>query len=1128
MPPRRVIFTIVSANYIAYAATLMQTVRAVHPEVARFIILADAPQRFEDIDLAAEVVDCASLSIALLDNMKLWYTVIEFNTALKPYAFQHFLDRLGYDQAVYLDPDILLFQPLATVFAALATHSLVLTPHMMRPLQDGREPSDLSIMKSGVYNLGFCAARRDEQTAPFMAWWADRCLAHCRVDVPANIFTDQRWMDLAPVFVERTLILRDTAHNVAYWNLDQRKIRGSPEAGWTVDGRPLVFFHFSGIAPNDPNSFSKHQNRFTIETLGDVAVLCTLYRQRVLANGFERFAKRRYGFARFDNGRPIEAFMRSWMKRAIDDERIDPLLPLELGSEYFDEPDETAKARGITLTRFMYQFWLDRPDLQRVFDIYNDDGLESFLEWFISGDAEAQGIDGRSIAAGAVLHDGAAHAEAANAGTAVPPWPSVAARCAGSTAADAGSYMHGDVVVRMGPADTLLPIQAALAWELRGDLQRVFPLQDLDGLQDYVAWAMTAALVENVVDRALLTPAFIAQIVRLSTISAYYKDVPLTEGMLITRRIAHRRDHLMGWLRFPTDRNSRLAHGFWFAFSAHDEYGWPDVIAARVRSYFHELTDFNIAGFALNRAEMAIWEMRSDLQRTFPLEDRRSAWNYLLWLLTQGLAELGLTIPAIDPRLPAMLQSDSKAYPDLPRALVMVHAARRDLQGVFDIETPGGRAGLLGWGRAQFQTTYAGTPLTALDLPFTQAEALDEPPPPPPALPVHRATLALTGQWTARSGRGEDLRCSVLSLREAGFSDFLIIDRDDGALYDAAGEAVPPGFVEATINLVHLNADTAYQDWRFLIQQGVRARRVIGWWAWELDRLPRRWLHAYSFYDEIWASTAFARAAFAREGLRPVKQVPMAVVAPQVQSRPQRGRLGLPDDATVFLFMFDFRSYASRKNPEAAVQAFLTAFPDPEENVRLVIKTQGGAAAAIPWRRLNALCRDPRIDIRDISMSRNDVLELIETADAFVSLHRSEGFGRGPAEAMLMGKPVIVTGYSGTADFATPDCAYVIGYRLIPVGLGEYPGAEGQTWADANVAQAAQAMRRIHEDPESARATGERGRARVEHLYNPDASGRAMLAALGLNPEPARRRPARRIKPDASGQSARPVLTPPI
>ena len=926
-PPRQVIFTIVSANYIAYAATLMQSVRTHHPQADRFVMLADTPQSFGTLDLAATVIGCDDLDIPLIENMKLWYSVIEFNTAIKPYAFCYLLERRGYDHVVYLDPDILLFAPLVPVFAGLADHSLILTPHMMQPLQDGREPSDLSIMKSGVYNLGFLAVARSDEILGFMGWWAERCLAYCRVDVPANIFTDQRWMDLAPVFVARTLILRDTACNVAYWNIGQRQVCGDATSGWTVDGAPLLFFHFSGIAPDDPASFSKHQNRFTIATLGDVASLCDLYRARVMANGFATYRQRQYGYARFANGRPIEEFMRSWIKRAIDDERLDPRIPLELSSEFFDEPDETAQARGITLTRFMYQFWLDRPDLQRVFDIHLDTGLEAFLEWFIGGDAQAQGIDGRSIAAGALLHDANAHAEAGTAGTATPPWAPVARTAGTIPSREAGSLLRGDVVAAMGHTDMRLPIQAALAWELRADLQRAFPIADIDTLQDYVAWAMTAGLAEGVVDRALLTPEFIAQVTRLSKVSAYYKDVPLTEGMLITRRIAIRRDHLMGWLRFPTDRNSRLAHGFWFAFIAHAQYGWPPAIAEQVRAFMHQPTDFTIDGYALNRAEMAIWEMRADLQRTFPLDDRLSAWKFVMWLLTQGFAEIGTDPADVDPRLAAMLQAPSTVHGDLPAALVMVHAARRDLQGIFDLESGSSRSTFLAWGKANLQSTYQGTPLGDLALAFANPDPPAVPPTAQAPAPIgHRATLALTGQWTARSGRGEDLRCSVLSLCQVGYRDFIIVDRDTGSLFAPNGSELPAGPLTVTTNIVHLNADTAYADWMFLDNAGVQADRTIGWWAWELDRLPRRWLHAFSFYDEIWASTAFARAAFAREGARPVRMVPMAVIAPP-DVPPDRTRLGLPPDASVFLFMFDFRSYASRKNPEAAVQAFLSAFP---------------------------------------------------------------------------------------------------------------------------------------------------------------------------------------------------------
>ncbi len=1101
-PPKRAFFTIISANYIAYAATLMQSLRAVAPDVPRFIILADKPRRFDGIDLAAAVIGCDALEIPLLDNMTLWYSVMELNTALKPYAFTHLLERLGFDRVIYLDPDILVLAPLEAAWTALDAHSLVLTPHILHPLQDGCEPSDLAILKSGIYNLGFCGFRRDDPALSFLGWWQDRCHAHCRADVAANYFTDQRWMDLAPIFVPQTRILRDTAYNVAYWNLAQRRVAGGPARGYTVDGAPIVFFHFSGIDPEDAESFSRHQNRFTPATVGDVAVLLAEYRALVLANGHAEYRRLPYGFARFTNGRPIETHMRTWLIRAIDDGMIDPLTPLVIGSEFFDAPDETARDRGIIMTRFMYQLWLDRPDLQRVFDLHHERGLEAFINWFIGGEAEAQGIDGRSIAAGALLYDSAAHAEAANAAAVPPPWPSVAVRAGSLPAREAGAQFHGDVSVRIGHMDALLPMQAALAWELRADLQRAYPIQDPDGLQDYLAWVLTAGLREHVVDRALLTPDFIVQLLRMSAISSYYKDVPITEAMLITRRVAEARGRLDGWLRFPTDRLSRLAHGFWFAFLAPALFDWPDVIAARVKAWFHEPTELVVGGLTLNRAAMTPWELRADLQRTFPLDDERSLWNYLLWLVTYGVGELAVGIATIDPRLPAFLAADSLLAPGVPNVLIMLLANRRDLQETYDIRTPEGRAGLLDWGHDNFPENYANRALAELDFPFVSAERRPTPAPKPQrARPRRRRAvrtrLLLTGEWAARSGRGEDLRGSVAALTAAGFSDFLVLDRA-GTLFDRRGRALTETDIEAEVNLVHHNADTAYDDWRFLAARGVRAERTIGWWAWELDRLPRRWLHAFSFYDEIWASSAFARAAFAREALRSIRLVPMAVALPPRDAEPDRAALGLTPDATVFLFMFDFRSFASRKNPEGVVQAFLTAFPDPEDDVRLIVKTQGGDAAPIPWRRLSALCRDARIELRDVSLERAELLDLVAAADCFVSLHRSEGFGRGPAEAMLMGKPVIVTGYSGTMDFATADCAYVVGYRLVPVGVGEYPGAEGQAWADADIAQAAHAMRRVHEDPDAARATGARARARIQHLYAPEVSGRAMLTALGF------------------------------
>jgi glycosyltransferase involved in cell wall biosynthesis len=302
--------------------------------------------------------------------------------------------------------------------------------------------------------------------------------------------------------------------------------------------------------------------------------------------------------------------------------------------------------------------------------------------------------------------------------------------------------------------------------------------------------------------------------------------------------------------------------------------------------------------------------------------------------------------------------------------------------------------------------------------------------------------------------------------------------------------------VDVELNIVHLNACTAYADWRLLQRLGVSARTNVGFWAWELERLPGYWRHAFSFFDEIWASTHFAERAYSHERLRPVRLMPMAVITPVVPREISRRELNLPPNTTVFLFVFDFRSFAERKNPEAVVRAFLQAFPFGDEQVFLMIKTMGADQDPSSFDRLAALSDDQRILLRDISLDRDELLGLVRACDAYVSLHRSEGLGRGPAEAMLLGRPTILTAYSGTNDFATGKCAYLVDYRLVQVDLGQYLGVERQRWADANVASAAHYMRIIHERPDEARRIGERGRARIMRLLDPSVIGPRLLSAV--------------------------------
>jgi glycosyltransferase involved in cell wall biosynthesis len=1079
-----VIFTIASANYLAHAATLMQSVRMYHAQVRRVIVLADAPRPFAAIDLAAELLPCDRLGIARIGNMKLWYTCIEFNTAIKPYAFQHFFAD-GAREIVYLDPDIELFAPLEEAFAALAGHSMVLTPHITEPLADDGHPDDLSILKTGAYNLGFLGLRRDDDAAHLLTWWARRTFLQCRVDVPAGFFTDQRWMDLAPSFVARSYILRHPGYNVAYWNVAHRSVQNPGPGRWTVNGSRLIFYHYSGLLPDDPTVFSRYQTRFAMADLGAVATLCDAYRARLATNAWPQISQIPYAYGSFADERRIEDAMRRWLLRAADEARIDPRHDIKVDPDYFDAPDETAGARGVVLTRMMYQLWLDRPDLRALFDIHSDAGFEAFYTWFTGVDAE---VDTRSAAAARALCGSVADGAA-------PPWPRVATDCWPGPARDAGQWLGGDVRASIAASgvdapEVILPRQVALLWELRADLRHAYRLSGPARLRDYIGWGMTHGCAEAGVDPTLFSEAFLASQVASAppadNAPAETTDVPITVAMHATARVALRREYLNHWEKFPQERAGRLAHGLWFAFLAPQQFGWPTALAAPVRAWFDQPGDGGFADFTFSRAELALWELRPDLQQLFSLRDRRSCWGYLHWLCVDGLHELRLSLDEFDLRLRAFLARPSVRMPGFSLADEMIYAARADVQAAYNAQDPAGRVGLQRWLDQHFAASYSERPLAAVRrAPATQATAA----------PVERVNLVLVGQFQVASGRGEDARGSAAALDAVGFGDYVRLDRDSGEMSRPNGEVLRPGTrLEAATAIVHMNAETALQDWLFLRQRQVLAQCHIGFWAWELEYLPQTWRHAFAFYDEIWASTEFARAAFAREMLRPVRLVPMVVQVPE-RVPERRSRPG-PQRETVFFFMFDFRSFMSRKNPEGVVAAFQRAFPAGDEPVRLVIKTHGAAQAAADWRRLKALAGDARIELRDVSLSRPALLAMMAEADVFVSLHRSEGFGRGPAEAMLLERPVIATRYSGTADFLDDACAYVVGCTMRPVRRDEYPGAEGQCWAEPDLDAASAFMRRCHEHPKEAAALGRRGAARVQQLYNPTRVGHAMLAAV--------------------------------
>lgn len=283
-------------------------------------------------------------------------------------------------------------------------------------------------------------------------------------------------------------------------------------------------------------------------------------------------------------------------------------------------------------------------------------------------------------------------------------------------------------------------------------------------------------------------------------------------------------------------------------------------------------------------------------------------------------------------------------------------------------------------------------------------------------------------------------------------------------------------------------------------------RRSIGVWGWESNVFPEEYLTSLKFVDEVWVWTNYVA-----ETLSQVSSKPIAVVPPPVVIRDPGDAtvdLGIPAGFT-FLFLFDFHSVVERKNPLGLIEAFKRAFA-PGEGPQLVIKSINGDFLPEDLEELEVAALDrPDIHVVDRYLSLPEKTALVANCDCYVSLHRSEGFGLTPAEAMGLGKPVIATNYSGNTDFMTDENSYLVPYTLTEVGPGWPPYPPESLWAEPDLNHAASLMRRVWENPDEAKARGERARQDIERTLSPEAVGKIMRARFeGLAEAPATTAPS--------------------
>lgn len=345
--------------------------------------------------------------------------------------------------------------------------------------------------------------------------------------------------------------------------------------------------------------------------------------------------------------------------------------------------------------------------------------------------------------------------------------------------------------------------------------------------------------------------------------------------------------------------------------------------------------------------------------------------------------------------------------------------------------------------------------------------------------------VSLIGDMHRGSGLGQASRANLQCLKYAG------VPTQEVPMTDECLSGLESSY---KVMLIHTNPDQLERICKMLPKRQWSGKYVIGEWVWEQEELPDWWLPYLELFDEIWAPSGFAAGAIQKATDKIVRVLPHAV-EPQCDEEWDRNAFDLPENLFLCLITFDYHSVIARKNPGSAIKAFCQAFDDCREKVGLVIKARNTPPEILQhiqhtlkdWCNVFFLTED---------YSKDQVNSLIHVVDVYVSLHRSEGFGLVLAEAMYLGTPVVATNWSGNTEFMNPEIACMVDASLEVLKKDELPFLKGSRWAEPDVGQAAQYLRRLYEEPEWREEIAERAKIYIRNHLSVQAVSEKMQEYL--------------------------------
>ena len=325
--------------------------------------------------------------------------------------------------------------------------------------------------------------------------------------------------------------------------------------------------------------------------------------------------------------------------------------------------------------------------------------------------------------------------------------------------------------------------------------------------------------------------------------------------------------------------------------------------------------------------------------------------------------------------------------------------------------------------------------------------------------------LNLIGYATSPTGLGEDLRsfAAMLDYLHISYSVIDIPTESRGNVLQSWPKLTEENYAVSFFFMSPMECQRLEAVHPHLFTE---PKLKVGYFLWELPDFPEEYVPALNKVDHIWCPTQFVQKAFFSKVKKLILSIPLPVIKAQGLGQNWRQTLHIPNDGFVVLYMFDIRSTLNRKNPQATIEAFMQFAAD-KPKAYLILKINR-------WQQVDKtqfswIPHHPKVKIIVDTLSNDDISDLYQASDVYLSLHRSEGFGRTIVEAMQHGLEIISTNYSGPKDYLDSAYARMVAWYKKPVLEGDYPYTKGSSWAEPSVSSAAAHLNAVYQEQDMQR-----------------------------------------------------------